>query len=410
MFKQANLTEFVETGLTMVSVRSASFGTGSAALSRIPSGQTIRGDLVIVNPKSFDVSYTLAPADSSFFTQIPSSEPSPSDATHLAFSFALEPSLAEHKTITFSLGKYVASINKTYDNETISIICDSLPNPAARVATVMDSGEKSLLAVLLPTEISDDDLAQLKITWSQEGQAASTATYGISSLAAAPASNPFSSTYDCYFQSSDCVAGYGYSYSVVVIDAAGQESTAVSTSSTANVFYLNYKGNGNTSGTAPASAGYRFGATATVASIGDLAKTDYAFYRWNTAADGSGTSYSPGATLTIPAGETTLYAIWVTNAVTISFDIGTQGLAFSSSSTSVPLNSPLAVSCSNALLAASGTDWKWYVDGILDGSQTGPSFTRTWTSAGNIGQYIISCSVTYKGLSYSGSFRAMVTQ
>jgi len=410
VFQQANLAEFVETGLTMVSIRSASFDAGSGSLATLPSGMTLTGSIVLVNPKAFDVSYTLGLADDSLFTVRPSTSPSPTDATHLSFSFALDPRQAEHKTVVFSLGKYVASINKTYDLETVSLLCDSPPNCASRVATLMDSGEKSVLAVLLPTETSDDDLAKLKISWNQEGSTVtSTETYAISSLATAPAANPFSSTYDCYFQSSDCVAGYGYAYSVVVLDSAGQESGAVATSSTANVFYLNYDGNGNTSGTAPASVGYRFGATATVASIGDLAKAAYVFHSWNTAADGSGMSYSPGATLSVPAGETVLYAQWYTNSSSVTFDIGTQALVFAPSVMTLSQGSTLTATTTNGTLAAL-TGWTWYIDGSSVAGQKSSTLGYD-TSALAVGSHTISAVVTDSatGLSYSGHFKLTVT-
>jgi hypothetical protein len=407
---RSDLGAFVETGLTNVVMRSAAFDLGSGALNRLPSGRTVTGTLAIVNPKSFDVSYTLSwDVDDSLFASAPPTSPVSSDPARLSISFVLDPSTAEHKTIAFSLGMYVAAINKTYDDQSFSIQCDSPPNPAQRLATLMDSGQKSLLAILLPREISDDDLARISVTWSREGETAgATAIYDLPSLSTVPASNPFASAYDCYFQSADCVAGYGYSYAVTLIDAVGQQSSAVSTSSTANVFYLNYDGNGNTGGAAPDSVGYRYGATATIADAGDLAKTDHAFYRWNTTADGAGTSYSPGDELTIPAGEVRLYAIWVTNINTITFDLGgTQGLSFSAPSMIVARGATLAVSCANPTLATGGTDWKWYVDGVQDMGQTSSSFDFMETT---VGQYIISCTVSYQGIGHSGSFRATVTQ
>ena len=76
---------------------------------------------------------------------------------------------------------------------------------------------------------------------------------------------------------------------------------------------MTYNGNGSTGGTAPADASspYAQGATVTVlGNTGSLAKTNYTFAGWNTAADGSGTSYSVGSTFTI-FNPTTLYAQWL---------------------------------------------------------------------------------------------------
>jgi hypothetical protein len=79
---------------------------------------------------------------------------------------------------------------------------------------------------------------------------------------------------------------------------------------------VTYNGNGNTGGEVPTDSNspYQNGATVTVlGNTGNLVKTDSAlnsFVGWNTAANGSGTSYTAGNTFTISA-NTTLYAQWV---------------------------------------------------------------------------------------------------
>lgn len=75
---------------------------------------------------------------------------------------------------------------------------------------------------------------------------------------------------------------------------------------------VNYSGNGNTAGTAPVDTDspYSLDATVTVlGNTGSLTRTGYSFNGWNTSADGSGTSYAPGATFVIGS-NTTLYAHW----------------------------------------------------------------------------------------------------
>ena len=270
------------------------------------------------------------------------------------------------------------------------------------------TSQKSQLAVLLPTQTSDDDLSQLKITWSQEGSTSTeTKTCSISSLKAPLSPNPFSSAYDCYFQAPGCTAGYGYAYSVVVIDTAGQESSPVSTSGTANLFYLNYSGNGSTSGTAPASAGYHFGTSIAVASPGSLAKDKYVFDSWNSAANGSGTKYAPGDTLTIPAGELTLYAQWYTTTVDITFDLGTQALVFNQSAISLTRGTTLNALSVNTTLNAL-PNWTWYIDGVVIAGQATSALAYSTTGVA-IGSHTISCMVTYNDLSYSGHFMLTVT-
>ena len=91
-------------------------------------------------------------------------------------------------------------------------------------------------------------------------------------------------------------------------------NTVILTVTVVSTYTMTYDGNGNTSGTAPAdgSSPYSSGATVTVVGPGSLAKTGYAFANWNTAADGSGTSYNPADTFTITF-NTTLYARWIVN-------------------------------------------------------------------------------------------------
>ena len=73
---------------------------------------------------------------------------------------------------------------------------------------------------------------------------------------------------------------------------------------------VTYNGNGNTGGTVPTdSKNYLQGATVTVlGNTGSLTKTGYTFVGW--AANGSGTIYSSGQTLTMGSTNMILYAQW----------------------------------------------------------------------------------------------------
>ncbi len=92
-------------------------------------------------------------------------------------------------------------------------------------------------------------------------------------------------------------------------------------------FSLTYSGNTNTSGTAPTDGNspYSSGATVTVlGNTGSLAKTGYTFSGWNTLADGSGTDRAPASTFSMPAANTTLFAKWVINTYTVTYDGNTN--------------------------------------------------------------------------------------
>jgi predicted outer membrane repeat protein len=79
-------------------------------------------------------------------------------------------------------------------------------------------------------------------------------------------------------------------------------------------YSVTYDGNGNSGGSVPVdSTVYTSGQTVTVlGDTGSLVKTGTTFSGWNTAADGSGTSYVAGATFAIGTANVTLYAVWPT--------------------------------------------------------------------------------------------------
>ena len=77
-------------------------------------------------------------------------------------------------------------------------------------------------------------------------------------------------------------------------------------------YTLLYDGNGHTSGSIPAhSSTYLVNRTVTVLdNTGDLEKRGFTFGGWNSKEDGSGFTYQPGDTFTMPALNFVLYAQW----------------------------------------------------------------------------------------------------
>ncbi|MGI6084951.1 MAG: InlB B-repeat-containing protein [Acetivibrionales bacterium] len=88
----------------------------------------------------------------------------------------------------------------------------------------------------------------------------------------------------------------------------------------AKLFNVSYNLNGGT-GTPPAQFIKAADSTFTAASADDLtAPSGKRFKEWNTSFDGSGTGYLEGDTVTMPAYDLTLYAIWEDNNAVISPD------------------------------------------------------------------------------------------
>lgn len=95
-------------------------------------------------------------------------------------------------------------------------------------------------------------------------------------------------------------------------------------------YTLSYNPNSASSGSAPADTN-GVGSVNTAPSAGTLSKPGYTFTGWNTAADGSGTSYQPGDALNLTS-NITLYAMW------------TPALAQTGMETSTALLVPMGVS------------------------------------------------------------------
>lgn len=127
-------------------------------------------------------------------------------------------------------------------------------------------------------------------------------------------------TYDVTYGSTFCASNHISDSTFEHCHYTGISSAqwTVTKAASANVYYesdvqiIDYNGNGSTGGqTASASAAY--GTAVTVAANG-FTRPGYTFAGWNTASNGTGTSYAPGSSLTVyPPSHNdrlTLYAIW----------------------------------------------------------------------------------------------------
>lgn len=97
-----------------------------------------------------------------------------------------------------------------------------------------------------------------------------------------------------------------------------EKATSSSAEPEADVYSVIYDGNSNTGGDVPVdSQDYSESASVTVlGNTGLLVKTNYHFTGWNTAADGGGTSYTPGSNFVVGSSDVILYAQWASNTTT----------------------------------------------------------------------------------------------
>ncbi|HUX51844.1 MAG TPA: chitobiase/beta-hexosaminidase C-terminal domain-containing protein [Spirochaetia bacterium] len=100
----------------------------------------------------------------------------------------------------------------------------------------------------------------------------------------------------------------------------------------------------------------------------------------------------------------------ITSILTVGFTMlypGSQVISFASTDVIVPRGQTLVLNTTNSTLAAL-SGWKWYVNVVQDTTQTSSTFS--WSTTGlQPGQYIVSVTVVYEGVKYSGSLRATVT-
>lgn len=90
---------------------------------------------------------------------------------------------------------------------------------------------------------------------------------------------------------------------------------------------ITFNGNSNTGGSAPAAVTAIGSNPATLATnSGNLTRTGYTFAGWNSAADGTGTSYAVGLNTFVATGDVTLYAQW-NSTITYSRNNATGGAA-----------------------------------------------------------------------------------
>jgi uncharacterized repeat protein (TIGR02543 family) len=181
--------------------------------------------------------------------------------------------------------------------------------------------------------------------------------------------------------------GGGSSYVALLTNSitnAGGDCGA-SAATTGLDFLVTYHANNATSGTVPPRALVAMtGGTLTLASnTGSLARTNFTFGGWNTAADGSGTSHAVGATTFVPSGDTTLYAQWNS---TITYD----GNGQTSLASTVPAATTATRTTASTTLANAGTmlragfsftGWNTQADGLGTNYASG---LTTYQSSGNI--------------------------
>jgi uncharacterized repeat protein (TIGR02543 family) len=203
--------------------------------------------------------------------------------------------------------------------------------------------------------------------------------------------------------------GSGTAYAPGATFTMPAANTALYAQWTINAYTVTYNGNGNTGGSAPidASSPHNYNSMVTVLGAGSLTKAGYTFAGWNTAPDGSGTAYAPGATFSMPAANTTLYAQWTINAYTVTYN----GNGNTGGSAPVDPGSPYNYNSTVTALGAGSLSrtgynfagWNTAANGSGTGYAVGATFNMPAANTTLYAQWTInSYTVTYNGNGSNG--------
>lgn len=118
-------------------------------------------------------------------------------------------------------------------------------------------------------------------------------------------------------------------------------------------YTVSYNGNGHNSGTAPTTVTVDSGGS-TTAAANPFTKTGSTFTGWNTAANGSGTAYAAGATISNITSNITLYAQWQGNP-TITFNANKPTGAGAANVTGTPSNTTVTYNTAYTLPTSTPT-------------------------------------------------------
>ncbi|MDQ0919460.1 InlB B-repeat-containing protein [Paenibacillus sp. V4I5] len=147
---------------------------------------------------------------------------------------------------------------------------------------------------------------------------------------------------------------------------------------TINSYTVSYDSNGSTGGGTPTGGSHDYNTSVTVlGNTGSLVKTGHTFEGWNATADGSGTNYTALDTFTIDAANVTLYAKWVVNRYTVTYNGNGAMSGNVPTDGSYDYNTSVAVPGNTGSLVKSGytfAGWNTEADGSGTGYGAGAMF------------------------------------
>jgi hypothetical protein len=315
----ADIESFIEDGLSIIALKDLVDYVTQEEFDYIPSTVESIIQLNMINPYSLGATYTLATNNGEFLENW---ELDDSDALSNKLYITLDPGLtAEHNNLDFTLDIYASSINRTYDSIDISLSCDTPPNNLVDLTVDVDDDAVVVAAFTLPFDDTDDDLEYIEITYYIVGDSENQTTVKIGAdddaYKTPEGTISFSvdeSDYLRYYTPPGALAGDSYYFSIVLIDEAAQESSAVTGTNSADYAKLSYSENGGTWINNSSTYYVELGVDFELPTSDDIYFTDYILSGW-TADDV--TYYDPGSSVSIEE-DTEFTAAWERENLTIT--------------------------------------------------------------------------------------------
>jgi uncharacterized repeat protein (TIGR02543 family) len=337
----ADFVSAVDAGIGSVSVERYSVSADSS--SYCTAGSVCVVSLDVINPRSLDISASVRRADESL-----SSDPVVLEAGKKRLSFSFTPGLAAAgKDIGFTVQISTNSGGRMFSPYALTVPCKA---PAVVVQSYSVSYNANGGTGTLPAS-SGASFAAGSAVSIESGSGLSRSGFSFTGWNTSP-------------------DGSGTAY------AAGSSLVITSNltlyaqwKAVTKTYRVTYDANGGT-GLVPASSGsaYAEGSAVGVEYGAGLSRAGYSFAGWNTAADGSGAAYMPGATL-VASADVTLYAQWsaVIPKYTLRYDLN-GGAGSVPASATVSSGTALAVSGGTGTNRAGFTFAGWNTS--ADGSGT----------------------------------------
>ena len=219
-------------------------------------------------------------------------------------------------------------------------------------------------------------------------------------------SNTFTYTGHTFLEWNTAADGSGTTYAVGTEFSMPAHAVTLYAIWDTNVYTLTYDGNGYTDGSIPSSEQVTYETSTTLPDGSTLTRTGYTFSGWNTQTGGGGDSYGAGASITMPAGNVTLYAQWTINSYALSYSVNGGTGSVPEASTNYEYGATVTAANNTGGISKTGytfKGWNTEADGTGTSYSEGTAFSMPDRDVTLYAQWDInSYTLSYDGNGYTG--------